>query len=436
MKNNIQRKIIYALLGALALFGTGLSCGGGQTAPTVTLNFWKPFDSSDKWSEIISAYNSAGRGAQIVYTQKSSESYERDLLEAQAAGRGPDIYSIHNDWTPRYRDKISPMPADYLTLRELQEIFVDVVADDFLMEDGKLYALPGAVDVLGLYFNRDHLASAGIARPPSTWPELVNMVPLLTKVGSSAQIEQSAIALGTSNNVNNASDILQLLMLQSGVSFYDSSLRSSTISRGNTDQSGETPGERTLKFFAQFADPTSRAYTWNAKLTNSIDAFAQSKTSMILGFSHLMPEISAKDAFLNFAATGAPQVSSDTTKVNYASYWGEAVWSGSRYPNTAWDFILFATNYQQNKKYTETVRLPSSRRDVLAEQQRDSRLGVFADNVLSARSVAKPEAGQFEKVLHELINDVSLNGIAPRSALQEAERQINTLLNRYPLQPN
>ena len=92
--------------------------------------------------------------------------------------------------------------------------------------------------------------------------------------------------------------------------------------------------------------------------------------------------------------------------------------------------------YQQNKKYTETVRLPSSRRDVLAEQQRDSRLGVFADNVLSARSVAKPEAGQFEKVLHELINDVSLNGIAPRSALQEAERQINTLLNRYPLQPN
>src|SRR3990167_6453900 len=160
MKQNLQKQIIMTLLAALALFGTGLSCGGGEKAD-VTLQMWKRFDSTDKWQDIISAYGEYRAGVKIVYTQKPADTYERDLLDAMAAGKGPDIFSLQNGSLPRFRDKISPTPADIMPLRSYLDTFVKVAADNFV-EGTNIYAIPSAMDVLALFYNRQHLASAGL----------------------------------------------------------------------------------------------------------------------------------------------------------------------------------------------------------------------------------------------------------------------------------
>ena len=89
MKQNLQKQIIMTLLAALALFGTGLSCGGGEKAD-VTLQMWKPFDSTDKWQDIISAYGEYRAGVKIVYTQKPayfiSKSGEGAVLKTENVG--------------------------------------------------------------------------------------------------------------------------------------------------------------------------------------------------------------------------------------------------------------------------------------------------------------------------------------------------------------
>lgn len=433
LKSNIQQKVILLLILSLAFFGTGLSCssGGGSQQQSATLHFWKPFDSSDKWSDIIKAYNSINKNVKIVYTQKSPETYERDLLNAMAAGKGPDIFSVRNDWLPKYKDKISPMPEQMMLIRTFRDTFVDVVSDDFLVNN-KIYGLPQSVDVLALYYNRDHLASVGIARPPSTWPELISMVPQLTQFNSSGEVEKSAVALGTANNINRSADILMLVMLQSGVNFYDSSYSRSTVA-ANARSGEESPPVRSVRFYTQFADPTSQVYTWNTQQKYSIDAFAQEEVSAIFGYSYLMPLLEAKNPFLDFGVTDAPQVSENQSKINIASYWAETVWVGSRYPQAAWDFINFATRYEQNKNYLTKVELPSSRRDVLEEQQRDPMLGVFADNVPSAQSVLKPDTEEFEKIINDLIEDVSLSGISPSQAVINLQEKINSRLENNPI---
>lgn len=432
MKSNIQRKTFIVLVAALGIFATGLSClGGGSNEPQVTVRFWKPFDSADKWQDIISAYAQVRKNVRIEYTEKAPETYERDLLEAMAAGNGPDIFSIRNDWLPRYADKIRTPGAEALPARSFSESFVDVVSSD-LIRDGQVYAVPSYVDVLALYYNRNHLASAGIARPPTTWDELLNQVPPLTKTTGST-LTRSAAAIGTSANINRAADILQLLMLQSGAQFYDPTFTTVALNQGQTDDDGDTPAARALKFYTQFADPSSRAYTWNSRQPLSIEAFTTGKVSMIFGYSYLIPTIAAKDAFLDYGIAGVPQVTNN--KVNLASYWAETVWLGSRNSALAWDFIKFATNAEQNAKYVEKTKQPSSRRDVLQSQQQDRILGVFADNALSAKSVVKPDAVEFEKVMNDLINDVNVNGLGPVEAINRAAEKIRLLLQRYPIRP-
>jgi len=51
----------------------------------------------------------------------------------------------------------------------------------------------------GLYYNEDLFATAGVT-PNTTWPELLDIVPKLT-VKFDTQIQKSAIALGTTGNV-------------------------------------------------------------------------------------------------------------------------------------------------------------------------------------------------------------------------------------------
>src|SRR5690606_13880563 len=92
-------------------------------------------------------------------------------------------------------------------------------ATDFV-KDNRIYAIPLAVDLLALYYNKDLLGSAGISQPPATWPVLVQDTQKLTKVSQPGQFTVSGIALGTSANVNRAVDILNLLMLQNGTQFY------------------------------------------------------------------------------------------------------------------------------------------------------------------------------------------------------------------------
>ena len=84
------------------------------------------------------------------------------------------------------------------------------------------------IDGLGLYINEDLFATAGVT-PPTTWTEVISIVPRLT-VKNGSTIVTSAIALGTATNVEHFSDILALMFLQNGASL--TTLKGK--SRGNT----------------------------------------------------------------------------------------------------------------------------------------------------------------------------------------------------------
>jgi len=383
----------------------------------VTLVVWGLWQDSAQMESIISAFQES-TGVNVVYKKVASVAeYEKKLLQAMAERRGPDVFVIHHTWVEGKRALMSPAPDTVIDERALREEFVDVVAADVL-RDGQIYALPTSVDTLALYYNKDILSAAGIARPPRTWDELQQVVERTTRVTRFGSIEQSAIALGTAANINRAADILQLLLLQSGLPLVAEGDSAITIANDI--------GERALTFYTDFANKSKKVYTWDLQQDYSLDAFAEGETALMINYSYHIPTIRAKNPRLDFAIAPMPQIA-DSKPVNFASYWPFAVSQQSDIPTVAWQFVRYMTNTAAAQLSNEAARTPPARRDSINQIVRDPELGVFAEQTLTAVSWPRVDIVAIDAIVNTMIDNVVTGAATPAESLRRAQSQLQQL---------
>jgi multiple sugar transport system substrate-binding protein len=452
-----------------------------RTTYQVKLEVWGLFDDSDTFSKAISEYRKRNlRVANIEYKKLEVESYETELRDALASGKGPDIFLIHNSWMTKHRDKLSPAPDTVLGAKQVQDLFADVVTKDFV-KDGKVCALPLSVDSLALYFNRDYLNQAGISTPPRTWAEFDAAVSRLTRIDSFGNIVLSGAAMGASSEasagegkINRATDILTLLMMQAGAEMYDytNNLASFAKFTPGTLQSESRipPGQSALQYYTKFSNSSSKTYSWNSTMHNSVDSFIEGKTAMMLNYSWLIPKIQSKAPKLNLGISPVPQNIDNEGRgvnMNFANYWGFAVSKNKSgetegtvekvsVPATndqrifeAWQFIRYLTmppaasqnlpqaasseeaaRYDPAAEYATTQKKPAARRDLIGAQANDTLLAPFAQGDMIARSWPQPDDLAVEKIFNDMIDSVTLKSGEPRAALEQAQNAVNLLLGK------
>ena len=433
MKNKNLIKIVSIALAVLfTAQACGLGGGGRAGGDAIELTWWKVFDDPRTVAPLIQEFQKQNPKVRVKYVEKDIETYEDELLEALAAGEGPDIFTIHNDWLPKHKNKIAPFPTEVMSLREFGQNFVAVASFDLASEE-KIYAIPLAVDVLAMYYNKDILSSAGVVRPPATWEELVNITPSVVRKDSLSNFSRSAAALGTSGNVNRSPDILSLLMMQNGTQFYNDGRTAATIDKAVKDARGESysPGSRALEFYTQFANPAKTTYNWNARSNNSIEAFSGGSVAMIFSYAYLRGVLAERAPFLNYDAAPVPQIDNQRNKVNFANYWAESVSKQSINQQAAWTFLKFISGSQVLPLYYETQKQVSSRLDIIEKQLSDPEIGVFAESALSAKSFFKPDSDAVESIFVQAIDDVTIRGAAPAEAIKSANQKMNLLLRNF-----
>lgn len=424
----------------------------------ITLNYWRVWDGPDDFSEIIDAYTAAHPFIQINYRKLRYDEYEQALLEAFATDRGPDIFSIHNSWTRKYQEKslIAPMPTKvtmaYRTISgnikkevvwdlrpspmpskdSIKTNFIDAVYDDVVINaideadksnKEQIFGLPLSVDTLSMYYNRDLFNNAGIVAAPAFWNrEFQQNVKKLTKQNNKGEIIQAGVALGGGGNVERYSDILALLMMQSGAEMMDGDKVTFYKAPASSAQKNYFPGQEALRFYTDFANPSKEVYSWNKTLENSLDMFINNKLAIMFGYSYMLPEIKARAPKLNFALAPMPQIEGNAYNINFANYWVESVSSkiltnadnlkkGNDYPkqklNTAWDFIRFATEAKQAKKYLDKTKKTTALRSLIPEQSEDPELGMFAKQLLTAKSWYRGhDANAMEVIFRDMIESI------------------------------
>ncbi len=411
---------------------------GGDRQPRATLQFWGTFDDAGYYQTAILNFERDNPNIRIVYRKLSFEDYERELVNSFAAGTGPDIWLMHNTWLPKHGDKIQPLPQNIsgqdkplFTIKDFQDQFLDVVFSD-LTSGGQIYAMPIYIDTLGLYYNKDLFNTAGISSPPVTWNDFNDAIRKLTALDTRGNIVRAGAAIGTSENINRSTDILTLLMLQSGVVMTDSSYLNASF---GDSVNGETVGETALQYYTDFANPSKTIYTWNDQQHYSIDAFTQGNAAIMFNYSHHIATIRAKSARFNFATAKVPQIAGTTIDVSYANYWAPTVSKQSPNATAAWRFLVSLSSSEGAVSYLNASNRPSARRDIIEQQRIDPDLGVFATQALSARSWYQIDNSAIETIFAEMIDDVNLGRRSLRDALQAAENKVNVLMVRSRSRP-
>ncbi|KKW32637.1 MAG: Extracellular solute-binding protein family 1 [Candidatus Uhrbacteria bacterium GW2011_GWA2_52_8d] len=453
------RRHLAILLLPIILLGAG--CGGSSTAQKlattpVTITIWRVFDDSSTLDGIMSAYKALHPNISFSYRELRYDEYEDELIRAFAEGEGPDIFSLHNTWIGKYESLIEPMP-DSLTIpysetrgtikketvytvqeeptmseRALKSDFVDVVVQDVLRSykpnskadaEDRIFGLPLGMDSLALFYNKDLLNAAGIPEPPTTWTEFQDQVTQLTQINTSDSIVQAGAAIGTSQNVERAFDILSILMMQNGTQMTDSRGRA-TFAQEN--DSGFLGGEA-VRFYTDFANPLKAVYTWNKDMPDSFDAFISGNTAFFFGYSYHYDLIRAANSKLDFSVSPLPQIDGGKT-LNYANYWVETVAKSTDASDWAWDFVQFAASEEQVGNYLESANKPAALRGLINSQLEDEVISIFAGQTLTAESWYRgSDASVAEEAFLDLI-DAFLEGSEQERALKDAQNKTNQSL--------
>jgi len=443
------------LIVTFSLSGATCKSQKAQDQQEITITMWHLFDNEEVFKPFIDAYHVAHPNVKINFVKKDPAEYEEESLDALAQGEGPDIWLIRNDWVYKDYKKVVEMPAGAMknsdkdtrsNLDIYKETFPQVVLDDNTV-DGKIYALPFYVDTLALYWNRDIFSQTSrelekqgttedptlFQNPPSTWDSVIKLDKYLTKKTSDNKIEKSGIALGTSYNVQDATDILAGLMLQNHTKMVSDDKKSATFNLPIKKETGEPvyAGTQALEFYTSFANSGKESYSWNSEMPNSLTAFIEGKTAMMVGYEYYTNTIKQKNPNLNYGTAPLPQIKGSSSAVDYASYWTETVTKNSKHPDIAWDFLISTFKTGLDSYLMATGRpSPLKPADVPDMGQRPLRMDPFRFQQATAQSWFKGKyPTKMDKVLSDLIDNVVIYNQPSQTAIDAAASQATLLLN-------
>lgn len=423
---------------------------GPSGPPPVTLTMWNVFEGPEVYAELLADYKVFYPNVTINYKKIDYSEYRNKLNQSFIDGVPPDIYAIHNTWLPLEERRIYPAPGTLAAVNGLDEIFPSVVKLDFTREfEGQakesggeqvggarvVYALPLSIETLGLFYNKDYFEAANITSSPKTWEEFLDYVKLFTQFDDAGEIKLSGAALGSAQNINRATDILTLMMMQGGARMNNELFTEATFDEqvwiGTAEnQKRFSPGEDALKFYLSFADSTTPVYSWDKSMPYSIDAFVEGKTAMIINYPHQLPLIASKAPHLNFGTGAMMQFKDQSQDINYANYWGFTVAKTSASKDAAWQLIDFLLKPENLKKYLTAAKLPTAHRDLILWQQQDPLLRPFVNQVLSAKSWYQGDSLAADKILQDTITSALVGEQTNAEALEDAAARITVLIQK------
>ncbi|MES2315275.1 MAG: extracellular solute-binding protein [Patescibacteria group bacterium] len=426
MKDNFQVIILVvfialAVLGVL-VFSGAIPLGGGSSTETGTgtVLLWGTV-SAQIMNPIVDEFNNANSTYKVQYEEKQAATFDQDLLEALAAGKGPDMFFLPDDLAYHYSNKIFTIPYTSYPLASFENNFAG--AGDVFLTSGGMMAFPLTIDPLIMYYNRSILDANNIVYPPKDWDEFANQVQVLTKKDDSNKIIKSGTALGQFSNVTHAKDILSTLFMQLGdkIVTEKDGLYTSALSQDiNLTQA--------LGFYTDFADPAKSIYSWNKSFPNSRDYFSTDNLAFYFGYAGEFESLVNKNPNQNFQVAAIPQIKNTNFKLTGANVTGIAISSFSKNFNTAFIAAGAMSAGTFAKSLADALGIAPARRDLLANPPQDAYSPAFYASALYARAWLDPSPKDTDSIFRTMVESVLSNSLTPQNSIKDASGKLDLLL--------
>lgn len=237
MKRNLSLILALILTAALVLggcssngnngsggTGTPDNSGGGTGAPSsqpVEVVVWHTFSDHqlEAFQAIVDDYNASQSEVKVVSQTQAWDDFDEKLMQAVRNGTGPDIALDYAATVANYlSDGFVTNLTPYITDPEIGiEGFQEKVAPGIYREAtqfdeaGSIYIMPVVTTGTVFYYNKTMYDELGLSAP-ATWDELVSNCEKI-------KAEKGAMGFGFDNLVDGA----QILLMQSGIQYYDKS---------------------------------------------------------------------------------------------------------------------------------------------------------------------------------------------------------------------
>lgn len=157
--------------------------GGGvemirESPPTVEITLWHTYSDVETWTfehEVLPAFTKDHPDIRVVAVRKPYEYIKGALISESTSSGGPDVVRLDMAWLPEFAklglvDSIDGYPGFAEIVRTIYPTALETNK-----YEGRYYGLPLNMNTKAAIYSRKLLEQAGIARPPATMDELIEI---------------------------------------------------------------------------------------------------------------------------------------------------------------------------------------------------------------------------------------------------------------------
>jgi ABC-type glycerol-3-phosphate transport system substrate-binding protein len=408
---------------------SGLASNGGAVV------IWGTFPYNTGFSKMVDQFNiKYQKNFQVNYQFHDPKTFDTEIIEALASGRGPDVLLLPDDLVLRHTNKIEIVP--YASFPQSTYVNMFAQAAEIYMRSSGSVALPFAIDPMVMYWNRDLFNNASITEPPKVWDDFLAITPKLTKRDQRTNgITQSAVAFGEYGNVDHAKDVLAMLMLQVGNPIVALSNDKPSASLGkfeNNQMVSDQSVVNALRFYMDFSDPRKPIYSWNRSKSSALDEFINGDLAVYFDHASAYGKIAEKNPHLNFAVAPVPLPYTAKVEITLAKMYGLSVLKSA--PNKATAFQVISrmlTDIEPPRDFAAAFDLPPVTRSALSQKPTEATMSVFYDAAIRSRTWLDPKPEDSDKMFMETVDAVSSGRLNAASAIAAMQAKLNSLLAPY-----
>lgn len=368
----------------------------------------------------------------ISYIQKPDATFQADLVNALASGKGPDMVIITPAEVIQNKDRILEIPYQSFPQAAFQGTFIDQ-GSLFLTSTGVL-AFPYVIDPLVMYYNRDLLTSSFTVSAPKTWDELITLNKKVTVKDDAGKITTQTAALGTFDNITHAKEIVSAMIFQTGnkIVAWDPFTKKYISKFSQADAGGTSGVSNALGFYTSFANANDQdRYSWNGSLPKDKDQFIAGRLATYFGFSSELEGIRLLNPNLNFDIALFPQRSTGDVKATYGKLYGLAIMKVSPNVNLAIAMAQQMISQPNLSIYLSFDRsVISARRDMVSVDSADGHKTLFNRSAIIAQGLLDPDPTQTTALFKRFIDQINSGIATPSAILSPGDSLLSSILGR------
>ena len=401
--------VIFAIIGLLVF--AGANPGGGQNK-VGNVVIWGTLP-NEQVREVLDQVRKVRTDFDgVTYIEVDFDEFHRLYTEALAVDRGPDMILVPHTLLLAELGTLAPISFDAFSVRDFEDSFVD--GADIVVSTGYL-GIPAGIDPMVMYYNKTMLNTARVSEAPKFWEQFTGLAPKFVQKTGGFSIEKSFVALGAYNNIRHAEKVLASFFFQVGSPIKDGA--------GRVVLSDTKDTESALRFYAEFANPNTSAYSWNKSLKEDRQAFLANDLAIYFAPASEGKSLQAANPNISIGSAAFPQLEGGIPVV-YGDVYVFAVPRDARSVVGAQTAALAFVNTNVAEIFTYFTNIAPVRRNLLSKPQNDPLLDLAYEEAFIAKGWLSPQPIKVDSVFSAMVDDVVSGRSDAVEAITKAGRSL------------